>query len=97
MEGGRGVGETEKHDQGFKQALIGREGSLPFVSILDPNIVVTPSYIKLGKIPGSFESSYNVGYQGEGIPVLYSYLVQLPIVLDKPQFTILLLDEKDGG
>ena len=36
------IHETEKHDQGFKQASVCPKGCLPLVSFLDLYIVVSP-------------------------------------------------------
>ena len=49
LECGRGVGETEEHDGGFEEPLMGDEGGFPLVSILDMDIVVSPSYIEFGE------------------------------------------------
>ena len=49
LEGGRGVGETKEHDCRFKEAFVGDKGSFPLVSILDMDIVVSPSYIEFGE------------------------------------------------
>jgi len=42
-----GVGESEKHYFWFEQSLVGGEGCFPFVSFLDPDIVISPSHIEL--------------------------------------------------
>jgi hypothetical protein len=47
LEGGWGVGETEKHDSGFEEAFVGNECHLPLVLFLDADIVVPPSYVEL--------------------------------------------------
>jgi hypothetical protein len=45
---GRGrVGKAEEHDCQFKEAFTCFEGGLSFVSLLDSDIVVAPSYIEL--------------------------------------------------
>ncbi|EGN91456.1 hypothetical protein SERLA73DRAFT_67371, partial [Serpula lacrymans var. lacrymans S7.3] len=45
LEGRWRVGKSEKHDKGFKQAAIGPESGLVFVSFLDSDVVVSPSYV----------------------------------------------------
>jgi len=42
-----GVGESEEHYFWFEQSLVGGEGCLPFIPFFDPDIVISPSYIKL--------------------------------------------------
>ena len=47
---GRGrIGHSKEHDSGFIESTVGDEGSLPLVPFLDTNIVVPPSYVKLGE------------------------------------------------
>jgi len=45
LERGRAIGETEKHDKGFKQSFVGNEGSFPFITFFDLDIIVPPSNI----------------------------------------------------
>jgi len=42
LEGSRAVGHFEKHYEGFKEAMVGMEGCLLFVSRLDAYIIETP-------------------------------------------------------
>ena len=49
LEHGRRVTHPEKHDVEFKQPKWGGEGGLPIVLWLDEDVVVFPSYIKLGE------------------------------------------------
>ena len=44
-----GVGHSEEHDSGFINSTVGDEGCFPLVPFLDTNIVVSPSYVKLGE------------------------------------------------
>ena len=50
-----GVGHAEEHDSGLIESSVGNEGGLPLVAILDSDIVISPSHIKLGKDLGIFE------------------------------------------
>ncbi|EGN96543.1 hypothetical protein SERLA73DRAFT_58125, partial [Serpula lacrymans var. lacrymans S7.3] len=45
LEGRWRVGKSKKHNKGFKEAAIGPESGLVFVSFLDSDIVVSPSYV----------------------------------------------------
>ena len=46
LEGGWGVGEPEEHDTRLEEAFIRNEGRLPFVALLDTNIIVSPSDVE---------------------------------------------------
>src|SRR5882724_11278895 len=50
LESGWAVGETEEHDQGFEKSSVCAESSLPLITFLDADIVVSPSDIKLGEV-----------------------------------------------
>jgi hypothetical protein len=50
LEGGEGVNESEKHHQGFKEAMVHLKCCLPFVAFLHAYIVVLPSYVKLCEV-----------------------------------------------
>ena len=55
LKGRRGIGHSEEHDSGFIESTVGDEGGLPLVPFLDSNIVVSPSYVKLGEALCVFE------------------------------------------
>ncbi|KAG5349840.1 hypothetical protein C0989_001641 [Termitomyces sp. Mn162] len=42
LKSGRAVGESKEYNEWLKQSLVGPEGGLPLVSLLDVHIVVTP-------------------------------------------------------
>ena len=44
-----GIAEPEKDDCGFIKTKGGDEHSFPLMLLLNVNVVVTPSYIKLGE------------------------------------------------
>ena len=58
--GGR-VGHAKEHDSGFVESLVGNEGGLLLVTIFDLDVVISPSYIKLGEDLGIFEFVDEVG------------------------------------
>ena len=68
--------------EGFKEAAIGVEGRLPFISGLDAHIVEPPLDIKFCEVPGSTELGDEFGDEGERISVFDSHGVQRAIVLD---------------
>ena len=96
LKGRRCVGEAERHDHVFEQAIPGLEGRLPFISFLNSNIVIAPSYIKFGEIPGSLEASHNIRYQWEGVSVFDHDLVQLSVVLYETKLPSFFLIKKTG-
>ena len=63
MGGGGGVGHAKEHDSGFIESMVGNEGSLPLVTILDTDIVVSPSHIKLSEDFGIFQFVDEVRYE----------------------------------
>jgi len=95
LEGGRGVGQAEEHYSWFEQPLRGFEGGLPFVAFLDPDVIVSPSYVKFGEEGSSLELLQDCFDQREGVVVANCLLVQFPIVLDGSEFSILLFDEEE--
>jgi len=82
LEGSGAVGHSKEHHEGFKEAAIGAEGCLPFISGLDAHIVEPPADIKFCEVLGSAELGDKFGDEGERIPVLDSHGVQRMIVLD---------------
>ena len=55
LESGGGIGHAKEHDSGFVRSSVGNEGGLPLVTVLDSDVVISPSYIKLGEDLGVFE------------------------------------------
>ena len=49
LESSGGVSESKEHNCGFEQSLVGNEGCLPLVTILDSHIVVSPTNVELGE------------------------------------------------
>jgi hypothetical protein len=47
LEHHRQIGEPKEHDHGFEEPLICFEHCLPLVPIVDVDIIVAPSYVKL--------------------------------------------------
>ena len=55
LESGGRVGHAEEHNSGFIESPVGNESGFPLVSLLDSDVVISPSYIKLGEDLGIFE------------------------------------------
>ena len=81
LESGGGVGHAKEHNCGFIESLMGNESSLPLVPILDSDIVIPPSYIKLGEDLGIFEFVDEVRDQRKGVSVSDCVVVKVLVVL----------------
>jgi len=55
LEGGGTVHKAKEHDKGLKQAAVGPEGSLPFVSFLYLDVVEAPSDVQFREVLGCAE------------------------------------------
>jgi len=82
LEGSGAVGYSKEHHEGFKEATIGAEGCLLFISRLDAHIVEPPPDIKFCEVLGSAELEDKFGDEEERIPVFDGHGVQHAIVLD---------------
>ena len=49
LKSGGGVGHAEEHDSGFIESLVSDEGGFPLVAFFYSDIVISPSYVKLGE------------------------------------------------
>ena len=67
---------------------------LPFISLLDVDIVEAPSEVQACEPLGIPQSGENIRDEGEGVGVLHCYCVELSVVLDEPQGSILLLHKE---
>ena len=77
---------------------MGDEGHLPLMSVLDADVVVPPSNIKLSEVLCIFEFVNKVGDEKKRVDVSDGMFIQIMIVLAGAEFPILLLDkEKRGG
>src|SRR5712672_1256737 len=97
LKGGRGVGQPKKHDRWFEQPFVSNEGCFPLVSFSDANVVISPSYVELGKQGSCAGLVYELGNQWERVRVSDGPLVQASVVLDGSEFPIFLLDEEERG
>jgi len=97
LEGGRTVGYSKEHHEGFKETAVRTEGCFPFISGLNAYVIETPADVQFCEVPGSMELEDEFGDEGEKVPVLDSYGIQHVIVLDQPEQTIFLLNEEYTG
>jgi hypothetical protein len=97
LEGGRGVGEAEKHYSGLKEAFHGKKSGLPFVSWFNPDVVIPLADIELGKEGTATEAVNSLWDQRGDITVLFHPFINGSIVLDWVELPILLFDEEEIG
>ena len=96
LKGGRGIDKTEEHYGWFKESLMSDESSLPLVSILDIDIVIFPTDVKLGENLCPLEFINEVRDEWEGICVMDSVFINVAIVLTGAEATVLLFNKEEG-
>ena len=97
LECGGGITETKEHDYGLKESFVGDESSFPLVAILDTNIVIPPSDIKLDEMASVLQLIHQVRDEREGVGITGGVFVQVSVILTGAKLAILLLDEEEGG
>jgi hypothetical protein len=97
LEGSGRICKAKEHDSGFVKTTIGSEGSLPLISLLYADIVISPSDIKLCKILGILKGVDKVGDKGWRIAVLLGDVIQSTVVLDWAKSPVLFLDKEERG
>ena len=80
LEGGGGVVQPERHDFPFITPSGRSEGSLPFVSRLDPNVVVTGSNIQFGKAGTTLPLVDELWDEREGVRVFNRDGVEFSVI-----------------
>ena len=96
LECGWGVGESKEHYCGLEESFVAFEGGFPFVSFFDADVVVSPSYIKLGEPLLSHKFVNEFLDERERVSVPYGISVYHGVILDWSGLSILFLDEKEG-
>ena len=76
---------------------MGDKGSLPLVAFLNSDIVVSPSYVKLGEDLGIFKFVNEVRNQGEGVCISDSMTVEVSVILARSEASILFFNEEERG
>ena len=97
LECGRGVAKAKEHDSQFKESFVGDEGCLPLVAILDMDIVVSPTNVKLSEVASIFQLVHKVGNERKGVGIAGGVFIEVSVVLAGAEFTILLLDKEERG
>ena len=81
LKSGWSITEPKEHDSGFKESKRSDERSFPLVFFANANVVESPSDIELGKDHGVLHIVDQFGNKGQGVRVVDSVGVQVPIVL----------------
>ena len=97
LEHGRGVAETKEYNHGFEESFMGDGGRFPLVTILDMDIVVSPTNVELSKVASVFQLVHEVRDEGKGVGVTSDVFVEVSVVLAGAEFTIFLLNKEEGG
>src|SRR6266404_8429706 len=83
-----GISQSKEHNLWFKKAVFGFEGCLFFVPRFDPNIVITPSHVKLGEDIRILYLTDEIGDKRQGVSISDGKFVQLPVILYGSEFSI---------
>ena len=97
LEGRRAVGQSEEHHQRFKESARSPKCGLPLVTLLDPDVVETPPDVELGEVASVPEFVHQVRDERKRVPILDRHVVELPIVLNQAERSVLLLDKEHWG
>ena len=87
--------KAEEHHRWFEQSKRCDEGSLPFITLLNLNVIISPPYIELGKERELAKVVDEIGDEGQGVCVLYCMFIEISVVLNWSKLSILLFDKKE--
>ena len=59
--------------------------NLPFITLFNADVVVPPSHVHLGEVPGLLQLVNQFLDEGQGVSVLDRHLIELAVVLDWAQ------------
>ncbi|KDQ32417.1 hypothetical protein PLEOSDRAFT_1034529, partial [Pleurotus ostreatus PC15] len=97
LEGRRAVGQSEEHHQRFEESARSPKCGLPLITLLDPDIVETPPDVELGEVASVPEFIHQVRDERKWVPILDRHAVELPVVLDQAERSVLLLNKEHRG
>jgi hypothetical protein len=63
----------------------------------DTNVVVSPSNVKFGEVPGVVELIYEVRNQGKWCSVFNCDSIEATVILNRAKLAILLVNEEEGA
>src|SRR6266404_5313514 len=71
----RGICQPEEHDTWFKKTVFGLKCCFLFIPCLDPNVVVSPSYVELGEDVRVLHLTDEIGNERQGVSISDGELV----------------------
>ena len=95
LEGGRGIGETEEYYSWFKESLMSDKSGFPLMSVLDSDIVISPTDIKFGEDLCPLEFINEVRNEWEGVCVADCVFINVVVILIGAEATVLLLNKEE--
>ena len=97
LEHSGGVAETEEHDSGLKEPLVGDESHLPLVAVFDVDIVVPPTNVEFSEVASVFQLVHKVGDKRKGVGVMGGVFVEVLVVLAGAELAIFLFNKEERG
>ena len=92
----RRIALAEEHHHRFIKPIRSSESGLPLISLLNPNIVVSPSDIQFRKVAGMFQCVDEIGDSWKGVSILDGVRIDISIVLAWMEHSILLQNKEEG-
>ncbi|KAG6884471.1 hypothetical protein C0993_010753, partial [Termitomyces sp. T159_Od127] len=83
LEGGQAIGESEEHNERFKQSPDGSKGSFLLILLLSAHVVVTPPDIQFDEVLSLPKVIDDLKNEREGVAILHYHGVKNPVVLDQ--------------
>ena len=95
LEGRRGVGQPERHNQPFEGAVASAECGLPFISIGDADKMISMAKINLGIDSGTARSVQEIRNERERIAILAGDAIETSEVHAKTEGAVLFANKED--
>ncbi len=95
LKGGWRVGESEEHNCRFEESFRSKECHFPFISFLNADVVVSPSYVELSEEGAAGKVVNSLGNKWGDVAVFLGPTVDGAIILDWMEFAIFLFDEEE--
>src|SRR3954451_5669945 len=97
LEGGRGIGEAERHYCELVMTVARTKGRLWHILILDADLMVARAKVEFRKYFGTLDSIKDLIYMRERVPILDGQFVQCLIVDTHSQASVFLFNKQDRG
>ena len=91
------VGKSERHNKPFIGAIVGAEGSFPFIPWRDVDQMVCMMEVDFGIYGHATGGIQEVGDEQKGITIFFGELIEATEVHTETEGSILLLDKEDGS